>query len=66
MKEAIRWLIVVIAVAAMFYTFGRMHSWQGSVDRAGYDCNNYKMFSVDEIDYACYKLTGSKDKYGRD
>ena len=59
-KESIRWLCVVIVVAALFYAFGRMHSWAGSIDRAAYDCRNYKMFVVDEINYACYQLTGSK------
>ncbi len=62
MKESMRWLIVVIAVAALFYTFGRMHSWQGSIDRAAYDCRNYKAFQYEDQFFQCFRLTGANDE----
>jgi hypothetical protein len=58
--------VVYVILAALFYAMGMMHSFGGSVSKAAYDCDNFKMFANEEIDYACYRLTGSRDKYGRD
>jgi len=65
-REIKRQLAVYAFVALVFFLWGLFISWNGSIDRAAFDCDNFKMFAVGEIDYACYRLSGSKDKYGRD
>ena len=62
-KEIKRQLGAYLLVAIVFFLWGLKISWGGSVDKAAYDCDNFKMFAVEEIDYACYRLTGSRDKY---
>ena len=60
-KEAKRWLAVCGFVAVAFFLFGLKAQFTESVDKAAYDCTNFKMFSHNEIDYACYRLTGLKE-----
>ena len=60
-KEAKRFLLVVGFVAVAFFLFGLKVQFTESVNKAAYDCTNFKMFSHDEIDFACYRLTGLKE-----
>ena len=62
-REIKHQLAVYLLVAVVFFIWGLKINWWDSIDRAAYDCDNFKMFAVEEIDYACYRLTGSKDKY---
>jgi len=61
-RELFRYLATWTIAAVLFYAMGMMHSFEGSVARAAYDCRNFASFQYKDEYFVCQVLSNGRDK----
>ena len=51
--ESLRWLVVIFLVYTLAYFHGMVDTTPALIKM---DCDNYGMFEIEKVKYACYRM----------